>query len=218
MSKNTQKVNDLTKGDTNEIQSVEQDSTLEVEICRVGPEKSSSPRRKPSPLRTQHQPTVLISEGEDIEERTEVYSSFESNRRQRTWETSSRSFIPRFASNQENAQPETEPLIKSQDDTNVRSRTLINCLFGYEKCKIVLLIVCALASFAAVAFACTRISYIRYDTSFKDEQSKQPQYIIWSVGLILAFGCGIVSAYIPVTASYRSVRRVARRESRYEEI
>ena len=170
----------------------------------------------------QHQPTVLIDlddEDKDFVDRST--SSYRSSRK-RTWDTSSRTFIPQFSGEHANGS-ENELLIKdtiredNTDDTSLLARSLNIILNGCVRFRSSILLICALSAFVVAVLACKRISELRFET-FKDEKQRTSHYFLYSLGVVVMLAAGIALSYTPVKSIMRSIRDYTRHNVGYEEI
>ena len=181
-----------------------------------------SNRAQPSSSNFQHQPTVLIDlddEDKDFVDRST--SSYRSSRK-RTWDTSSRTFIPQFSGEHANG-TENEPLLKdtiredNTDDTSLVARSLNTILNGCVRFRSSILLICALSAFVVAVLACKRISELRFET-FKDEKQRTSHYFLYSLGVVVMLTAGVALSYTPVKSIMRSIRDYTRHNDGYEEI
>ena len=181
-----------------------------------------SNRAQSSSFNFQHQPTVLIDlddEDKDFVDRSAP--SYRSSRR-RTWETSSRTFIPQFSGEHTNG-TENELLIKdviredNTDDTSLVARSLNTILNGCVRFRSSILLICALSAFVVAVLACKRISELRFE-SFKDEKQRTSHYFLYSLGVVVMLAAGVALSYTPVKSIVRSIRDYTQHNAGYEEI
>ena len=177
---------------------------------------------QPSSSNFHHHPTVLIDlddEDKDFVDRST--SSYRSSRK-RTWDTSSRTFIPQFSGEHANGS-ENALLIKdtiredNTDDTSLIARSLNTILNGCVRFRSSILLICALSAFVVAVLACKRISELRFE-AFKDEKQRTSHYFLYSLGVVVMLAAGIALSYTPVKSIVRSIRDYNRHNTGYEEI
>ena len=180
----------------------------------------------PIPPRLTSSPDVFIISAEEATDESDYKLNDSTRFYKRTWDTCSRSIIPRLASS-EATSDETESLIKNKGSSDSNSASLIasvnSCFNTGSGFKTTLIILGALGALSAGGYVCKRINDLHHETPFGDGNYKQSWYFILGLGALLMFGAGIGLAYWSIhriygSAQFRTIRGFTRQESQYEEI
>ena len=170
----------------------------------------------------QQQPTTSIILNDDEEDYVDRSNFYYRSPRHRTWDSSSRSFIPQFSRDQIH-HSENQALLKDSatedtlDNSSLIARSMNTFLNGCTRFSSVVMIICAFSAFVVAILACKRISELRFE-SFQNEDMKTSHYFLYSLGVIVMLTAGIALSYTPIKSIVTSIRDYTRQQSGYEEI